>query len=187
MKLEPSLIAATPESMDIAIADGNAPRHTLDQFRQEWVKNLSDSGVRWFSGPDSQFVQRFEQIAEESWESAARKMESKGWGTDPRFSDREFAESLLRVLGRYGNDLENILDEAITFVKQVRASSNPSGRIVTWDEIQKREQHSKFEHSSLALQFVTLMQVAYGDGFSWELIHGWKARTSKSGEAGATR
>jgi hypothetical protein len=179
MRLESHLISAAPSS-DVVIADGNAPRHTLAQFRQEWVKNLSDSGVRWFTGiPDSLFCHRFEQVAHESWEHAALQMETQGWGADPRFSDREFAESLLRVLGRrYGKDLENVLDEAISFVKQVRASSNPAGRIVTSDEVQKHVQRSKFEHSSLALQFVTLMQD--GDGFSWELIHGWEARASKS-------
>jgi hypothetical protein len=185
MRLDSNLLSPPPSS-DIAIADGNAPRHTLGQFQQEWVKNLSDSGVRWFTGiSDSLFCHRFEQVAHESWEHAALQMEKQGWGTDPRFSDREFAESLLRVLGkRYGNDLENVLDEAISFVKQVRASSNPPGRIVSWDEVQKHEQNSKFAYSSLALRFVTLMQVA--DGFSWELINGWAARASKSGEAGAT-
>jgi hypothetical protein len=179
VKIEPT-DSLQSSSSDVVISNGNAPRHTLDQFRQEWVKNLSDSAVRWFTGiPEALFIQRFEQVAKESWQQAARKMEADGWGTDPRYSERELACSLLRVLGRrYGNDLENILDEAITFVKQVRASSNPAGRIVTSDEVQKHEQHSKFEHSSLSLQFVTLMQVA--DGFSWELINGWVARASKS-------
>jgi hypothetical protein len=43
MRLDSNLLSPPPSS-DIAIADGNAPRHTLGQFQQEWVKNLSDSG-----------------------------------------------------------------------------------------------------------------------------------------------
>jgi hypothetical protein len=187
MRLKSHLISPPPSS-DVVIAN-SGPVHSLAELREEWIKNLDDSAVRYFSVPDSLFIHRFEQIAKESWQQAARKMEAEGWGTDPRYSDREFAESLLRVLGRrYGNDLENILDEAINFVKKVRASSNPPGRIVTCDEVQKAQldPNSKFTHSSLALRFVTLMQVEEGDGFSWELIEGWRARASKSGEAGAT-
>jgi hypothetical protein len=173
-----------PPSSDVLIAN-SGPVHSLAELREEWIKNLDESAVRYFSVPDSLFIHRFEQVAKESWQSAALKMEADGWGRDPRYSERELACSLLRVLGRrYGNDLENILDEAITFVKQVRASSNPPGRIASWNEVQK--QRSKFAHTSLALQFATLMQVADGDGFSWELINGWAARASKSGEAGAT-
>jgi hypothetical protein len=117
-------------------------------------------------------------------------MESKGWGTDPRFSDREFAESLLRVLGKLypGDSVENVLDEAVHFVMEARAalgtvSSDLPGRILSWEEVGKfvakqPDQNSKWGgKAEVALRFVTLMQTA--EGVSWELIDGAPARSNR--------
>jgi hypothetical protein len=170
VKLDPTLISRPPSS-DVVIADGNASTHTLEQFREEFLKNLDDAAVSWFSGiPNSLFAHRVEQVAHESWESLARKWEAAGWGTDPRFSDREFAKILLRVLSDFypGDSVQKVLEEATEFVKQARI--NQSGRILSWDEVQQfaAGQPDKWGRKYLALRFVTLMQTA--DGFSWELL-----------------
>jgi hypothetical protein len=178
-----------PPSSDVLIAN-SGPVHSLAELREEWIKNLDESAVRYFSVPDSLFIHRFEQVAKESWQSAALKMESKGWGTDPRFSDREFAESLLRVLGKLypGDSVENVLDEAVHFVMEACAalgtvSSDLPGRILSWEEVGKfvakqPDQNSKWGgKAEVALRFVTLMQTA--EGVSWELIDGAPARSNR--------
>lgn len=174
MRLDPNLISPPPSS-DVVIADGKGrPTHTLAQFRDEWIKNLDDSAVRWFSGiPESLFAHRVEKVAGESWKSLARKWEAAGWGSDPRFSDRQFAKVLLRALSDLcpGDDLEKVLQDSCEFV--MRARSNQSGRILSWSEVQtftaEQNQNQNWGGGrDLALRLTILCQTE--DGFSWELL-----------------
>ena len=106
-------------------------------------------------------------------EQTRREWEARGWGTDPRFPERQFAKVLLLALcGLYpGDDLEKALQESCEFVMQER--SNQSGRIQNWSEVKtftaKQNQNQNWGGGrDLALRLTILCETA--DGFSWELL-----------------
>jgi hypothetical protein len=106
-------------------------------------------------------------------EQIRREWEAAGWGSDPRFSDRQFAKVLLRALGDLypGDHLEKVLQGSGEFVMQAR--SNQSGRILSWSEVKtfaaEQNQNQNWGGGrDLALRLTILCQTA--DGFSWELL-----------------